>query len=57
MIDGDLMHFRVPPNCHFEVDDVEREWTWQEDSFDFIYARDLLLAIRDWPALIDQTYT
>ncbi|KAH7233402.1 S-adenosyl-L-methionine-dependent methyltransferase [Fusarium tricinctum] len=47
----------VPPNCHFEVDDVEREWTWQEDSFDFIYARDLLLAIRDWPALIDQTYT
>ncbi|KAF5595166.1 phosphoethanolamine n-methyltransferase 3 [Fusarium subglutinans] len=47
----------VPPNCHFEVDDVEREWTWKEDSFDFVYARDLLLAIRDWPALIDQTYT
>ncbi|QGI87263.1 hypothetical protein CEK25_002219 [Fusarium fujikuroi] len=47
----------VPPNCHFEVDDIEREWTWKEDSFDFVYARDLLLAIRDWPALIDQTYT
>ncbi|KAF5624556.1 phosphoethanolamine n-methyltransferase 3 [Fusarium sp. NRRL 52700] len=46
----------VPPNCHFEVDDIEREWTWKEDSFDFVYARDLLLAIRDWPALIDQTY-
>ncbi|KAI3565884.1 S-adenosyl-L-methionine-dependent methyltransferase [Fusarium oxysporum f. sp. albedinis] len=46
----------VPPNCHFEVDDIEREWTWQEDSFDFVFARDLLLAIRDWPALIDQTY-
>ncbi|KAI7764043.1 hypothetical protein LZL87_006425 [Fusarium oxysporum] len=46
----------VPPNCHFEVDDIEREWTWKEDSFDFVFARDLLLAIRDWPALIDQTY-
>ncbi|KAG5747653.1 hypothetical protein H9Q70_009664 [Fusarium xylarioides] len=47
----------VPPNCHFEVDDIEREWTWKDDSFDFVYARDLLLAIRDWPALIDQTYS
>ncbi|KAL6363212.1 hypothetical protein LRP88_02620 [Fusarium phalaenopsidis] len=48
---------RVPPNCRFELDDIEREWTWKEDSFDFVFARDLLLAIRDWPALIDQTYT
>ncbi|KPA38321.1 phosphoethanolamine n-methyltransferase 3 [Fusarium langsethiae] len=47
----------VPPNCHFEVDDIERIWTWREDSFDFIFSRDLLLAIRDWPALVDQTYT
>ncbi|XEV02763.1 hypothetical protein FSHL1_008050 [Fusarium sambucinum] len=47
----------VPPNCHFEVDDIERTWTWREDSFDFIFSRDLLLAIRNWPALIDQTYT
>ncbi|EKJ68900.1 hypothetical protein FPSE_10926 [Fusarium pseudograminearum CS3096] len=47
----------VPPNCHFEVDDIERIWTWREESFDFIFSRDLLLAIRDWPALIDQTYT
>ncbi|KAJ4313200.1 hypothetical protein N0V84_009526 [Fusarium piperis] len=46
----------VPPNCRFELDDIEREWTWKEDSFDFVFARDLLLAIRDWPALIDQTY-
>ncbi|KAF4454267.1 hypothetical protein F53441_3268 [Fusarium austroafricanum] len=47
----------VPPNCHFEVDDIERDWTWKEDSFDFVFGRDLLLAIRDWPALIDQSYT
>ncbi|EEU45594.1 uncharacterized protein NECHADRAFT_93785 [Fusarium vanettenii 77-13-4] len=47
----------VPPNCRFELDDIEREWTWKEDSFDFVFARDLLLAIRDWPGLIDQAYT
>lgn len=45
----------VPPNCHFELDDIEQLWTWP-DSFDFIYSRDLLLAIRNWPKLIDQTY-
>lgn len=30
---------------------------WKEDSFDFIFSRDLLLAIRDFPKLIDQCYT
>ncbi|TVY46486.1 Secondary metabolism regulator [Lachnellula occidentalis] len=44
------------PNCHFEIDDIEQPWTWQEESFDYIFARDLLLCIRDWPRLIDQCY-
>ncbi|KAK1639697.1 methyltransferase domain-containing protein [Colletotrichum phormii] len=30
----------VPPNCQFEVDDVEKEWTWSE-AFDFIFARSM----------------
>jgi hypothetical protein len=30
--------------------------TWRQNSFDFIFARDLILAIRDWPRLIDQIY-
>ncbi|KAL2171975.1 hypothetical protein VTG60DRAFT_1034 [Thermothelomyces hinnuleus] len=47
----------VPSNCHFELDDIEEDWAWKEDSFDFIFARDLILAIRDWPRLIDQIYT
>ena len=29
---------------------------WKENSFDFIFCRDLLLAIRDFPKLIDQCY-
>lgn len=50
------MMSRVPPNCRFELDDIEKPWTWKKESFDFIFARDLILAIRDWPALINQCY-
>jgi len=44
------------PNCHFEIDDIEQPWTWKEESFDYIFARDLLLCIRDWPRLIAQCF-
>ncbi|ATY66007.1 SAM domain [Cordyceps militaris] len=46
----------VPPNCTFEIDDIEEEWTWQEGTADFIFARDLILSIRDFPRLIEQSY-
>lgn len=47
----------VPPNLHFEVDDAEADWLWDQNSFDFIHGRELILAIRDWPRLIGQAYT
>jgi hypothetical protein len=47
----------VPPNCRFELDDMEETWTWQENSFDFIFCRDPILSVRDWPKLIDNIYT
>ncbi|KAF4454408.1 hypothetical protein F53441_3034 [Fusarium austroafricanum] len=28
----------VPPNCTFEIDDLEKEWTWKT-PFDFIFSR------------------
>ncbi|KAI9708756.1 MAG: hypothetical protein M1820_003711 [Bogoriella megaspora] len=46
----------VPPNCHFEIDDIERRWTRSKESFGFVFARDLLYSIRDWPRLIKQAY-
>ncbi|KAF4125428.1 23S rRNA U2552 (ribose-2'-O)-methylase RlmE/FtsJ [Geosmithia morbida] len=46
----------VPPNCSFELDDIEQPWTWKENSADFIFSRDLITAIRDFPKLIDQCY-
>ena len=32
--------FRVPPNCIFEVDDFESDWTYKR-PFDYIHAREL----------------
>ena len=46
----------VPPNCEFEILDVEDDWLHKKDSYDFIHGRELLLFIRDWPALIAKCY-
>ncbi|KAF8543378.1 S-adenosyl-L-methionine-dependent methyltransferase [Trichophaea hybrida] len=46
----------VPPNCKFEVDDVEQEWTFRKDSFDFVHSRNLSQCIGDWPTLMSQIY-
>jgi hypothetical protein len=50
-----LIHYSVPPNCSFLVDDVELDWLRQE-SFDFIFLRCLSCSIRDWPRLLRQAY-
>ncbi|KAJ4374368.1 hypothetical protein N0V83_003109 [Neocucurbitaria cava] len=47
----------VPPNCTFEIDDVEEDWPYRPAHFDFIHARDLMTAVRDWPRLLAQAYT
>jgi SAM-dependent methyltransferase len=46
----------VPPNVQFEIDDVESDWIYGQNRFDFIHARELVLSIRDWPKLIRQSY-
>ncbi|KAF8541093.1 TAM domain methyltransferase [Trichophaea hybrida] len=46
----------VPPNCRFEVDDAELDWTYSSDHFDFIHVRDLAQAVSDWPKLLSQAY-
>jgi SAM-dependent methyltransferase len=45
----------VPPNVHFEVDDVEKPWTFSR-PFDFIHCRGLYGAITDWPQLIQHCF-
>ncbi|EXJ92693.1 hypothetical protein A1O3_01245 [Capronia epimyces CBS 606.96] len=44
----------VPPNVRFEIDDMEAEWTFAENQFDFIHIRGLHGSITDWPVLYAQ---
>ncbi|KIX02110.1 uncharacterized protein Z518_08049 [Rhinocladiella mackenziei CBS 650.93] len=46
----------VPPNCRFEVDDIESDWLYHRNHFDFIHARELIMAVRDWDKLIQQAF-
>ncbi len=46
----------VPPNCHFEIDDVSLEWTFPENHFDFIHIRELFGCIPDWDFFFQQAY-
>ena len=39
----------------FEIDDAEETWAFR-DQFDFIHARYLAAAIKDWPKLIKQAF-
>ncbi|KAL2214517.1 S-adenosyl-L-methionine-dependent methyltransferase [Sarocladium strictum] len=45
----------VPPNLSFEIDDLEKEWTWRT-KFDFIFARMMLGCFEDLPGMIKVAY-
>ncbi|KAI5855487.1 S-adenosyl-L-methionine-dependent methyltransferase [Tricharina praecox] len=46
----------VPPNCRFEVDDAERDFTYQRNSFDLVHVRNLGQCIDDWERLMSEIY-
>ncbi|KFA70371.1 hypothetical protein S40285_01750 [Stachybotrys chlorohalonatus IBT 40285] len=43
----------VPPNCQFEVDDIEKEWTWSQ-PFDYIFSRMMVGSFSDWDGYVRQ---
>ena len=45
----------IPPNCKFEIDDYNSEWTFSQ-NFDFIHARGLAGTSKDYPAIVKQAY-
>ncbi|KAF4829369.1 Secondary metabolism regulator LAE1 [Colletotrichum tropicale] len=45
----------MPPNCSFEIDDIEKNWTWSK-KFDFIFSRTLSGSILDPVKLVDSIY-
>ncbi|KFA67629.1 hypothetical protein S40285_04952 [Stachybotrys chlorohalonatus IBT 40285] len=46
----------VPPNCRFELDDIEQPWTSKPNTADFIFCRDPIASVRDFPKLLDQSF-
>ncbi|RSL70782.1 hypothetical protein CEP54_001646 [Fusarium duplospermum] len=46
----------VPPNCKFEIEDCNQEWTFDAESFDYVHFRYLIGCIPDWTALFKQAY-
>ena len=45
----------VPPNVHFEIEDVEEPWAFIR-PFDYIHCRYMAVSIRDWPRLMRQCF-
>ncbi|KAK1781507.1 S-adenosyl-L-methionine-dependent methyltransferase [Copromyces sp. CBS 386.78] len=41
----------ISPNCRFEIDNCELEWTFAENDFDYIHISSLGGSIKDWPKL------
>ncbi|CAL3971104.1 hypothetical protein PZA11_007450 [Diplocarpon coronariae] len=44
----------VPANVKFMVDDVESPWLKPPNYFEYIHARHTVMAIRDWPLLMQR---
>jgi hypothetical protein len=46
----------IPPNLRFVVDDIEDEWIYPENHFDYIHIRHTLHSIRKPAALMETAY-
>lgn len=51
-----LRFYRVPPNVQFEVEDMEEEWTYPDNYFDYIHMRSMSGSFMDWDKVIEQAY-
>lgn len=50
-------YHRAPPNCSFEIDDVENEWLYKpSEAFTFIHSRDMAGSIKDSDKLFAQAF-
>ncbi|KAK7416831.1 hypothetical protein QQZ08_011854 [Neonectria magnoliae] len=47
----------VPPNCSFQIDDAQLDWTFKPNEYDFIHMRYLYGAIDNWDKLYRQAFT
>lgn len=47
----------IPPNCSFQIDDAQLDWTFKPDYFDLVHIRYLYGGIDDWAKLYRQAFT
>ncbi|KAE9582610.1 Secondary metabolism regulator LAE1 [Colletotrichum fructicola] len=38
----------VPPNCKFQIDDIEQDWTFPDSHFDFVHVRNMEGSVSNW---------
>ena len=53
---GSFMPNRVPPNITFEIDNMENDWIYPNDNFDFIHMRSLSGSFQNWERILAQAY-
>lgn len=46
----------VPPNVKFMIDDIEDDWLYPEDHFDYIHCRHVTQTIKNRPRLMEQAF-
>ncbi|KAK3314452.1 S-adenosyl-L-methionine-dependent methyltransferase [Apodospora peruviana] len=46
----------VPPNCSFELDDASKEWTYPDNTFDYIHIRYMIGSFKDWQSVYREAY-
>ncbi|KAF8465346.1 S-adenosyl-L-methionine-dependent methyltransferase [Kalaharituber pfeilii] len=46
----------VPPNVRFEVDDMEEDWNFPNNYFDYIHMRSMSGSFADWDRVLQQAY-
>lgn len=44
----------VPPNLKFVIDDIEEEWVYRPDSYDYIHCRHVAQTIKNKPQLLQR---
>ena len=46
---------RIPPNCFFELDDIEKDWAWSQ-PFDLIFSRYMTGCFDDVEAYVKKAF-
>ncbi|KAL5603809.1 hypothetical protein FOVSG1_006559 [Fusarium oxysporum f. sp. vasinfectum] len=46
----------VPPNCKFELDDASQDWTFPDNTFDYIHIRYMIGCFQDWSKLYRECF-